>query len=247
MTPAAAVDPLATPKLLAIAGDWHANTEYAVRSIAEARRRGAETIVHVGDFGYLFASEFLEALDAALGPVPLLFVEGNHEDFDLLESIALDERGLRHLSARVWHLPRGFRWAWAGRTWLACGGATSVDKQAREAGVSWWPQEAVTDADVARIAAEGAVDVLVSHDSPAGADTPCDWEGRFPAEELALAAGHRERMRRLVDAVQPKRIFHGHYHTRYETQFAGAHITGLDRDGAPLEQNLLVIDPARVT
>ena len=41
------------------------------------------------------------------------------------------------LAGRIWHLPRGHRWRWHGRDWLALGGAVSLDRAVRTAGVNW--------------------------------------------------------------------------------------------------------------
>ena len=252
-------DLLAEPTLVAIAGDWHASTEYATAAIAHARRAGATTIVHVGDFGDRFEPAFIDAVDAALSatsdadgaplgpPAALLFVDGNHEHFELLESLPRDVRGLGIVAPRIRHLPRGARWQWAGRTWVACGGATSVNRLDLVPGESWWPQEALTAADLARVRADGPGDVLVCHDSPAGADTPCGWAGRFPEAEVRIAALHRQLVRAVFDAVRPRRVFHGHYHRRYDTELAGARVHGLDRDGAPFDRNLILLDPKEMT
>ena len=247
-------DALAEPHLLALAGDWHGNADAAVAAIAHARRAGATTIVQLGDFGDRYAPGFIAAVDAALaapletddgaaGPAVLLFIDGNHERFDLLDALPRDERGLGVVAPRIRHLPRGTRWRWAGLEWVACGGATSVNRLDLVPGESWWPQEALTAADLERVRSGGPADVLVCHDSPAGAATPCDWAGRFPEAEVRLAALHRELVRAVVDAVRPAHLLHGHFHVRYETALDGTRIHGLDRDGAPLERNLLVLAP----
>ena len=36
--------------------------------------------------------------------------------------------GREQVTGRIWHLPRGHRWRWHGRDWLALGGAVSLDR-----------------------------------------------------------------------------------------------------------------------
>lgn len=248
-------DPLATPARVAFAGDWHANTRWGIAAIQHAADRGAEVIIQLGDFGYEFRAAFLDGLDRALRRtgLRLLFVDGNHEAFPTLLRYPVRDNGLRQLTGRIWHLPRGFRWVWGGVRWLALGGAHSVDRPWREPGISWWREEALTDADLAAASAGGPVDVLVSHDCPAGVPVPGLAESAhlWPAEELVAADTHRARMRQVVDACRPAAIWHGHFHCRYSTVadlgYGPVSVHGLDCDGSTMDNNVRVVALAAVT
>lgn len=248
------VDPLATPARIAFAGDWHANTAWAVAAVEHATERGAEVIVHLGDFGYDFRAEFVGGVDRALrkAGVPLLFVDGNHEDFPTLLRYPVHGNGLRRLTDHLWHLPRGLRWQWSGVRLMALGGAHSVDRLWRTAGVSWWREETITAGEAARATAGGPVDVLVCHDCPAGVDIPGLAESAhlWPPEELALADEHRTLLRSVVDAVRPSEIWHGHYHRRYRAAADLGHgpvlVQGLDCDGTNIEDNVVLVDLAEL-
>ena len=243
-------DPLATPQRIAFAGDWHANTRWAVAAVEYAERHGAEVIVHVGDFGYDFKASFVRSLDRALSGanMRLLFVDGNHENFPVLLRYPVRDSGLRQLTNRIWHLPRGFRWTWGGVRLLALGGAHSVDRPWREPGQSWWTQEVLTDTDITRAIEGGPADVMVSHDCPAGVDIPGLSESShlWPADEITAAEAHRVRLRTVVDAVKPRLIWHGHFHRRYVTTadlgYGPVTVHGLDCDGTTLAGNLAVVD-----
>lgn len=233
------------PRTVALAGDWHANADYAVASIARALDGGADAIVHLGDFGFRFAPAYLAALDEALGDVPLWFVDGNHEDFPWLARRPIDERGMRSVSRRVTHLPRGARWSWAGHTWLALGGAHSVDRLARIPGESWWPDETISDDDLARAIAPGRTDVLVCHDVPTGVPVPHTYpDGTFPAADEAAGEAHRDRVRAVVDATHPRLIVHGHFHRHYRSTLGDARVLGLAHDAHPPSHNLAWLDAA---
>lgn len=245
-------DPLRLPEIVAFAGDWHGNGNFGERAIYHCAEQGVDTIIHCGDFGYHFSAKYLRGLQTALDVtgIVLLFVDGNHENFPKLYQYPIKKNGLRRLAPNIWHLPRGFRWSWHGVDFLACGGAYSVDRQWRILGTSWWPEEQITDADIAKCGTD-PVDVMVTHDCPRGVvipgidDRPLN-EAPFPFDALLHAAEHRERLTEIVNAVRPAHLWHGHYHTLYQrtalTQYGELHVTGLDCDGGKLSRNIHVIN-----
>jgi hypothetical protein len=248
-----APNPLAEPDRIAFAGDWDSNSRYAVACVGHAAERDVQAFVHVGDFTLDLRARFIDDLTAALrrAGISLLYVDGNHDDHGLLAGLPTQPNGLRQISDWIWHIPRGFRWQWAGLTWLGCGGAHSVDRQRREAGVSWWPEEAITAEDVARCVEGGPADVLVSHDCPTGVAIPgLEGPSPFPAEEIALAEVHRGVLRQVVNGTQPRLTVHGHYHRRYwaETDLGYGRVTvqGLGMDGTDFDENLWIADTAEI-
>jgi len=179
------------PRRIVVAGDWHGNQEWALSVIrrvpALLAGESQRLILHLGDFGIWPDKPgqiYLDRLSRALGEAgaELWFVDGNHEDFDRLGQ--LDEKpgpdGRVPVVPRIMHLPRGHRWSWHGLTWLACGGAVSVDRAIRTEGVDWWPQEEITTEQEVAISGSGHADVMVCHDCPSGvahsfAHPPADW------------------------------------------------------------------------
>lgn len=245
-------DPLAVPARLAIAGDWHANLTWMRKAVGYAADRGAEVILHLGDYGYQFTPAFRRGAESILAQagIPLLFVDGNHDDQRWLHRITLDSTGIRHVSDHVWHLPRGFRWEWDDIRLMALGGAHSVDRPWRVPGESWWPEESLTDEDVRYACASGRVDVLLIHDAPAGVVIPGVDDRSTPAPwseaELLLANAHREKVRHVVQEVNPLQVWHGHYHVAYERVVEFVHgptrVVGLAHDGTSLAANVRVMD-----
>ena len=57
---------------------------------------------------------YLDALSrqAKGARIPIWFIDGNHEDFDQLDALPLDEQGRRPVRDHITHLPRGYRWEW---------------------------------------------------------------------------------------------------------------------------------------
>jgi predicted phosphodiesterase len=80
-------------------------------------------------------------------PFTTLFVDGNHENHDLLNSYPVEEwhGGRVHfIQPSVIHLMRGQIFDIDGKSFFTMGGAQSTDKQFRKAGVSWWAGEVPT-------------------------------------------------------------------------------------------------------
>lgn len=244
------------PGRILVAGDWHGNRYWALHVVqrvpqllADERRR---LILHLGDFG-IWPDEdgrhYLTAVSAALGQfgAELWFIDGNHEDFSQLAQMA--DRALPDgrvpVQPHIYHLPRGHRWGWHGRSWLACGGGVSLDRAVRRHGHDWWPQEEITDEQEAAIIADGQADVMVCHDCPATVThsfppPPPDWS----RADLARNDAHRARLQRIVDAVRPAHLAHGHLHRAYQRTCDFGHgavqVTGLGADGS--KRNFAVLD-----
>ncbi|HEX6682975.1 MAG TPA: metallophosphoesterase, partial [Candidatus Limnocylindrales bacterium] len=250
------VDPLREPSRIAFTGDVHMNAAWTRQAIEHALELGADVIVQLGDFAYTLAPKFMRTVEKTLADadIPLLFVDGNHEAFDLLLRYRIHDNGLRKLTDHVWHLPRGFRWQWGGLDWVALGGAHSVDRQWREPGISWWREETITPQQEKRAIERGLVDVLIAHDCPTGVVVPGvddrSEPAPFPELELLLAGAHRDVLRRVVDAVQPRAIWHGHYHVAYgrsvDFGYGRVAVTGLDCDATTLDANVQVVDLAEI-
>jgi len=243
------------PERVGIAGDWHGNTPWATRAVesicAALPEDGPRIIVHLGDFGIWpgrSGSDYLAALDAALAQASaeLWFVDGNHEDFSQLARLRPDSSGREPVSNRIWHLPRGYRWRWHDRDWLALGGAVSLDKAVRTPGRDWWPEEEITVRQAGAVIAAGPADVMITHECPAGVEhnfpPPPEW---WAAADLRRNEAHRSLMREVVLAVQPRWLMHGHLHIGYQRKVdlgAGpVEITGLDCDGAE-HSNWAILD-----
>ena len=192
----------------------------------------------------------------------LYWVDGNHEDHARLDAIPLDPAtGLRPISDHVVHLPRGYRWTWcdwAGQPhqWMALGGAVSVDRSYRTPLKTWWPQEGLSEDDIAKAIAPGDVDVMVSHDAPTQVSIPgIDGNPQgWPSDVLSDAERHQGLTREVMAAVHPRHLWHGHYHAHYDDRlFIGTSterpnwdgvcdVHGLDKDESYWLANLALVD-----
>ncbi|AGT13046.1 hypothetical protein CROSSROADS_47 [Mycobacterium phage Crossroads] len=253
---------LRQPEKLMLAGDWHGNLPWAFKAIHFAKANGADTILHVGDFGWWAPIErtfqFLAEVDKELKTVgiDLLWVDGNHEDHAFWHQF--NKPGSYPLTtmsySSITHLPRGFRWKWWGDTWMALGGAHSVDRSFAVEGESWWPGEWLQDDQLEYAMRPGKVDIIVSHDAPTNVDVPGIVPGkpiylniggmkrRVPQVDLLKAEEHRARIQQVVDAVKPVELYHGHYHRAYQAlaRHDGGGYTlcrGLDKDETTMAKN----------
>lgn len=249
-----------------IVGDLHGNTGAALQVIDYAASVQADLILQLGDLGYWPADpqgqKFLRKIEKrlAIRGLDLWWVDGNHESHDRLLTRPISEDGRRQISEHVWHLPRGHRWQWGGTTWLAVGGAVSVDKAYRTDGKTWFAAEELTDQEADAIIADGPADVVASHDAPLGVpllrqvlhqDLPA-WrrsdKSPWPIGMLVRSDEHQRRIRRVVEGVQAQRVFHGHHHIRYTDTLTAAHgpvaVEGLGMDTDPLSARCLLVDGA---
>jgi hypothetical protein len=252
----------AASRRIMVAGDWHGNTDWALNVIMRVpqllAREPKRLILHLGDFGIWPGDDgrrYLGSVTAALDRVSaeLWFIDGNHEDFTELARMASGGTlpdGRVAVRPNIYHLPRGHRWQWHGRTWLACGGGVSLDKAGRVEGRDWWPQEEITSWEETAVIASGHADVMVCHDCPSRVahnfPRPPAW---WAPEDLARNSAHRERLQRITDAVRPAYLMHGHLHRAYQRScdfgYGPVEVTGLAADG--VLRNFAVLDTELMT
>ena len=228
-------------KLLLI-GDVHGDVGFLRRTYAHAAHLGADRAVLLGDVGLgwdrrmfkgtggrleCIVVHALADLVAASG-IPALVLDGNHENFDWLGD-ELDARtpqpdGTVELAPGVAYVPRGTLLVLDGLRVLALGGAVSLDRLERVPGRSWWPQEAITRADVDRAAQQGPADLLLTHDAPA--ETTAAHVGLLTAiwgEALVRETWDNSVLVSEVLAhCRAGRLIHGHVHRRADERVHNA-------------------------
>lgn len=224
-----------------IVGDTHGGMAAVDKAVSAALGEGCDRIIQVGDFGFwphfTDGRQFMKDVDALcnLEAIPLYWVDGNHENHEILDLMADTKDHFVPMgdSGSIFYCPRGFSWDWQGTRFMSLGGAYSIDKDYRTPGRSWWPGETITDDDVTRALASEQVDVMFTHDAPVGTvpwlpDAPADRKkDQWPESRV-----NREQVSKVVDALHPEWLFHGHYHYRYEGKVNDTVVHGLAADGA---------------
>lgn len=231
--------------IIGLLGDLHGRGSWLGFALRQFKNREISTIVQLGDFGlWPKKSAFVDSAQKKLTEYgqTLYVIPGNHEDYDQIDNIPVHEDGFQHLRDNILLAPRGHRWNWDSASFVALGGAPSVDRSHRKSSgsdKSWWAQEAITPEDVAKTIAGGYADVMLAHDAPEGLEEIHRQVSHNPhgflEEDLLYAADGRRRMEEAVQGVRPKLFFHGHYHflvneKKKLTNGQESHIVGFARD-----------------
>ena len=157
----------------------------------------------LGDFGFVWdgSAEEQKKLDwLRKRPYTLLFLDGSHENYDLLAQYPETER----------FGGRGSVLELEGKKYLCFGGAESPDREEREPGVNWWKQEMPSDEEYAACeqnleACGDQVDYVLTHDAPS----------RF-LDFTVLASGETNQLHQFLDKILLKltyeKWFFGCYH-----------------------------------
>lgn len=165
-------------KMIYITGDTHGNQYKWVEQI-ESVISPADIIIVCGDFGvgfwngrYWSEETFYDFLSAQKYTV--LFIDGNHENFDKLYSYPIGTwcGGRVHkIRQNIIHLMRGEVYCIEDISIFVMGGGYSIDKYLRTEGVSWWPQEMPSEEEYDNALenlknADFKVDYIITHTAP---------------------------------------------------------------------------------
>lgn len=232
-----------------VCGDWHGNIGWArtVARVLPYMAPDVTTMLHLGDW-WMPPTEIDDAF-AETGIDRILVTLGNHEPWNRISPLLEKHPGAAvRVSKLTWLLPRPARLTIGGRRVLSLGGAASVDRESRIEGLTWWPDEAITDEHVAAAVASPA-DLMLTHEGPAGTPVrPIQQILRtnphhFPATALEASAASRARIAEVWDAVRPELLAHGHMHVAAGGKTEdGRRVASLGREGH--EGNLAFLDMA---
>lgn len=202
--------------MIYITGDTHGYYDQFMDRIAPLHLTAEDTVIVAGDFGFIWNrqrnAEYTKRL--LQEDFTIAFVDGNHEDFDLLETFPTEEwnGGMVHrIGANIVHLMRGQQFTIEGKTFFTMGGAYSIDKALRIEGESWWRQELPSDAEY-RTAIETLnrcgfrTDYVVTHTVP---ESVLYRMGISPDEHDAELTGFLEW---VYSELEFRAWFAGHFH-----------------------------------
>lgn len=145
-------------------------------------------------------------------PWTTLFIDGNHENHDLLDGIrTFNWKGgeAHRISKSIIHLKRGQVYNIDGHKIFTMGGAKSIDKALRTEGVSWWNREMPSELeyDIALMNLKEnkyKVDFIITH-CASSSMTKCICSN-FSTDELT------DFFQKLENKVSFRHWYFGHYH-----------------------------------
>lgn len=208
--------------MIYVTGDTHGSHDFA-KLIAFANEHPELTkqdyLIIAGDFGGVWSENTLEDDLRPFQKLPLtvLFVDGNHENFNLINAYPIDKWNggkVHFIKPDIIHLMRGQVYEIDGKTFFTFGGASSTDRHLRKQAIDWWPQEVPTldDLDEAienlrRYHKE--VDYIISH----SCDEKALWLSplRMRTTKLKIFPENMI-LSELEKIVKYKHWYFGHYH-----------------------------------
>lgn len=235
----------------AIAGDWHMNGRYAaaaVHYIHDNADGAVETILHVGDFGWQYADEFIDELESALSATGTMCyaIRGNHDSTHFLHSLNLDDQGFGVISDHIRYMPSGVHTI-DGTSVCGVGGAVSVNKYDLVPMIEWWDDEAITASEFRRVLNDIAensrdkISLMISHDLPSSVPINMNlFSEHISPNLLAASAANRNSLDMLFQDAQPDFLVHGHMHHFHESYGGSTYVVGLNCDGTPFTRNVVL-------
>ena len=183
-----------------------------------------DIVIICGDFGLPWYGDEEEERCLnwlAAKPFEILFIDGNHENFDLLYQFPVEERyggRVRRLRKNIFHLMRGEVYEIEGKKYFAFGGASSADKHTREEGISWWKEETHSQEEYKNalknlVKVDFNVDYVVTHTVPTCFLGNVEFK-KQGAGECPVAIMLDDLVKRLCY----RKWFAGHFHVHYEDE-----------------------------
>lgn len=137
-----------------ITGDMHGDIDihkFSADKFSEGKTLTKDDyVIILGDFGLIWNlgnTDLYWLKWLTEKPWTTLFVDGNHENFDLLKTFPYEDKfngKVQRITNSIFHLCRGEIYTIEDQTFFVMGGAQSTDKEFRRSFISWWPQELPT-------------------------------------------------------------------------------------------------------
>lgn len=177
------------------------------------------TVIVLGDFGIVWNS--IDLAEQKLSTIArfdtqILFVDGNHEGFELLKRYPYEEWNggmTSRLSPNVRHLHRGQIFTLEnGEKIFTMGGADSTDKFWRQPHISWWADETISRNDFKiggfnMLKHSNRVDYVLTHDVPANL-----IDEIYPNGNSFDSSRSEEYLQMIDERVEYKIWYAGHHH-----------------------------------
>lgn len=183
-----------------------------------------DNLIIVGDFGLIWDENIEDEMildDLASKNFKILFVDGAHENFDLLsqyEVVDLYGGKAHKIRNNIFHLMRGEVYTISGKKYAVFGGGESLDKDYREKGISYWEEEIPSNGEWSNLfdnlnKCNNYVDYILTY-------TPPSSDLRMIGAELGKNIGKGSelniKLQDLSEKLKYKKWIHSYYHLDLE-------------------------------
>lgn len=205
-----------------ITGDKH-GTLLPLFGLTEKNQiNDTDILIIAGDAGYVWDKNYPYTVETLQQVFPgiITFVDGNHENHALLNSIPTEEwhGGKVHpIGERTFHLMRGEVYSIYENTIFTFGGARSNDKDRREEDISWWKEEEPTLEEIAYGEKNfmdniHEIDYIITHETPLFARSFIS-RSKPIEDDYFLPALFEEWYQMIEGTSNFKKWYFGHMHT----------------------------------
>ena len=207
-----------------VTGDSHGTfSRFSFKSWPEGKTLDKDDyLIIAGDFGGVWDDSPGEKKRLAWlneKPWTTLFIDGNHENFDMLNKLPIADMfgaGVGVVASSIFHLKRGFIYTVAGNRILTIGGGLSIDKKYRIEGKSWWAAEELNNEETERcwgaLANRKGFEYVISHVPP---QRFVENISSFPGKIFDVTAIKLEDIYCAMDG-NFKKWYHGHMHADFQ-------------------------------
>lgn len=209
--------------MIYLSGDIHGGyeiqkvTDFFDTEILQMKLSEEDYLIILGDAGIFwdggakdqYVREQLEEL-----PVTILWLDGNHENFDLIKEIPSSYWNggrVQFTGKKIIHLMRGNVYEIGRKTFFVMGGGFSIDKRYRVEKVSWWEEEMPSGEEyqrgINRLKEYGNhVDYILTHTAPRSiAEKLVD--NILPGEEML-----QNYLENVANRTTFRKWYFGHWH-----------------------------------
>lgn len=205
-----------------VTGDTHGNHDIAKFSSERFNARTTKLTSNdyamiCGDFGAIWSGDYFDKVILRYWnekPYNILFVDGNHENHNLLDSMPIEtwNGGKVHkICDNVYHLMRGQIFTIDDKKIFTFGGASSHDKKYRTENLSWWTRELPSETEINEAIenldkVNWKVDYIFTHCCGNGIQNHIDQDGIYETDLLT------DFLDKVYLKAEFKDWYCGHYH-----------------------------------
>lgn len=202
-----------------ITGDTHGLLDLeSLKKYCKMHKTENQYIVILGDCGVCFHGGYKdEMVKDELERLPskgVLWIDGNHENFDILKGYDVKEwKGgkVQYISNKIIHLMRGQVYEIDKKRVFTFGGGLSIDKMYRLEGRSWWKEEMPSKEEyeegIKNLERVGnRVDYIFTHTAPREICKKL-VKNIYPGEEEL-----QNYLQKISERVEFKKWYYGHWH-----------------------------------